>query len=313
MKHLLRTTTAYRMLAEEARRGEAPHAVLVVFPDEAYLRPLLAECAKALFCAEDGSREASLIEAENYADCLFFPARGGKLTVEDAGRIVDESQLRPVEGTKKLFVLDGFHRAAPLVQNKLLKSLEEPPAGVSFLLGAAAEFPVLPTVLSRVAKFSVSPFPEPEIASALIRAHPEAERSAVSGAAAASGGLYSAAEELLKGGGEEFLLAERFLGGEAVAVCRSLSDKEKGRAFFGAVRLLLRDMLFALTGQEKYAVFPDRAKRLSAGYTAGAVSAALSYVTGAEADLQFNANFGQCAFALSVKIDEEKQKWQKWS
>ena len=43
MKELLRETTAYRAFARE-REGGA-HAALVVFADEAYLRPLLKECA----------------------------------------------------------------------------------------------------------------------------------------------------------------------------------------------------------------------------------------------------------------------------
>ena len=85
MRQLLRTTTAYRAMAQGDLR-----TVLVLFPDGKYLRMLLKECAKRFFGAEDGSRTAALIEKEAFSDCPIFPAEGGKLTADDCGRIVEE-------------------------------------------------------------------------------------------------------------------------------------------------------------------------------------------------------------------------------
>lgn len=310
MKELLRSTTAYRTLRTEQ---DAQHALLVVFPDAQYLRPLLRECAKAFFKAEDGSREEKLIEAESFSDCLFFPAPDAKLTVEDGARIVDESLLRPLEGNRKLFVLDAFHNASPLVQNKLLKILEEPPEGVNFLIGATSEFPVLPTVLSRVGKIAESPFSEEAVAAALGRKYPR--EGGVAEAAAACGGVFSTAEELLSGGGEDFRLAEEFLlGDDPVRFIRAMGERKEKRAFFAAVRLLLRDMLFYRTGQEQYAARSgNNVQKLAFSYPAGAIVAASELVTEAEKQIAFNANFGQCAEALAIGIAEEKLKWQRLS
>ena len=108
MRELLRSTNAYRGIEADALGARTAHATLVLFPDEGYLRPLLKECAKAFFLAEDGSRTARLIDEENFADCIFCPPAGEKLTAELAAGIVDESLLLPVEGDKKLFVLDHF-------------------------------------------------------------------------------------------------------------------------------------------------------------------------------------------------------------
>ena len=194
MRELLRSTKAYRAIASDAQSGRRSHAYLVLFPDETYLRALLRECAKAFFGAKDSSREAELIGEEMYSDCLYLPAAGAKLTVDDGARIVDESLLRPVEGDKKLFVLDNFHNASALVQNKLLKVLEEPPEGVHFLIGATAAFSVLPTVLSRVKKLEEPPFSEEAVLKALSEKYPGKD---VRACAAASGGVFSAAELLL--------------------------------------------------------------------------------------------------------------------
>lgn len=311
MRELLRETTAYRTIAAEAASGTCAHAMLVLFQDEKYLRPLLKECAKAFFSAADGSRTALLIEEESYADCLFFPAAGGKLTVETASRILDESLLRPVEGEKKLFVLDAFHTVSALVQNKLLKLLEEPPAGVFFLLGATAEHSVLTTVLSRVRKIAAAPFTEGQIEAALLR------NGCVAGAkeaAAASGGVYSAAETLALGGGENFRLAERFLAGaDTEALCRELGERKDKPMFFPAVKLLLRDMLLCRKGERYIAVGGDAVKKLAKKYPDGAILAALRLTDAAEREIQFNANLGQAAFTLALGIREEVEKWQKLS
>ena len=288
MRKLFRTTTAYRALAEGAGKGEA-HFTLVLFPDAVYLRPFLTECAKAFFGAEDGSRTARLIEAESYSDCLFYPAAGGKLTAELAGRISDESVLQPVEGDRKLFVLDAFQTVTPLVQNKLLKLLEEPPQGVYFLAGATAEHTVLSTVLSRANVRRVEPFAEAPLAEALARLHPGA--AGIRAAAAASGGILSVAEQLLAGGGEDFRLAERFR-----------AAGERGKSFFAAVRLALRDAMFYAAGERKYLVLPASEIAPVAARCGLQAAAALRFAAEAERELQFNSNPAQAALTLALRI-----------
>lgn len=310
MKTLFRETNAYKLIAADALRGTLSQSMLVLFSDGVYLRPLLKECAKAFFGAGDGTRLASLIDNESYADCLTYPSDGGKLTADDAAKLIDESLLRPVEGDKKLFVLDGFQKTTALVQNKLLKILEEPPAGVYFLIGATAEHAVLPTVLSRMKKFAVAPFGERAIADALTRKYGVLDGAQE--AAAACGGVFSLAEQLLSGGGESFRLAEQFLlGTDTETFCRT-ADKLDKTAFFASLNLLLRDMLFYRTGQARYAA-DKRACRLAETFPEGAIIASLERVREAEKQIQFNANLGQCLYALAIGMREEKQKWQKLS
>ncbi len=312
MKELLRETRCFKRLSADARAGRHPDAVLVIFPDAKYLRALLKECAKAFFAAEEGSRTAALIDKESYSDCLFFPAPGAKLAVDDAARIVEESLLRPVEGERKLFVLDAFQTASALVQNKLLKVLEEPPRGVSFLLGASAEHAVLSTVLSRAEKFTEPPFAEESILNALRRMYPE--EAGKERAAAASGGILSQAERLMAGGGESFRLAEEFVQNDAPeAFCRK-ADKLDKEAFFAALERLLFDMLLIRTGQERFAGRMDeRVRELAARYPAGAVLSALEGVREAEKRVNFNAGLGQSLYVLALGMKEEQTKWQKLS
>lgn len=301
MKELLRSTTAYKAMAHGAFQS-----ALVLFPDGKYLRDLLKECAKRFFGAEDGSRVATLIDKESFSDCLILPEKGEKLSVDDCEALVEESLLAPVEGKKKLFVLDHFDAASALVQNKLLKILEEPPGGVFFLLGAEAEFSVLPTVLSRTVKYVVAPFPEEEIERALARKYREEEKEALSRAAGASGGIFSVGESLLLGGGNEFAMAQRFLSLENIELfCREMGERKEKKEFFAALKSLLRDMLMQAAGQMQYV----RSHRLPEGYPMGAIIAALELVGEAEKQMQFNASFASCLYALALGIKEEKEKW----
>lgn len=312
MKQLLRTTNAYKTVLADAGKDACAHAMLAVFPDEVYLRALLKECAKAFFLAADGSRTEKLIGEEHFVDCRFFPGVGEKPTADMGSAIIEESLLRPVEGTKKLFVIDGFHNASALVQNKLLKVFEEPPAGVYFLLGVSNVHAVLPTVRSRMKTMENAPFAEEQIAAALVRAY--GQKSGIREAAAACGGMYSVAEKLLLGGGGEFALAEKFLLGEDIeALCRSLSDMYKS-VFFAAVRLVLRDALLLSAGEKRYAARKSAGvERLAREIPRGALLYGLSLAEKAELQLKFNANFQQCALAFAIALDKEKKKWQTLS
>lgn len=312
MRELLRQTNAYCSIKGESERGGAPHATLVLFPDGTYLRPLLKECAKAFFGAEDGDRVSRLIDEESYSDCLIFPAAGEKLTADGAGELLEESVLRSVEGGKKLFVLDAFQTVTPLVQNKLLKLLEEPCEGVYFLLGATAEYAVLPTVLSRMRKLEEPPFSEVQVEAALKRLH--AGAVGIARAAAASGGVLSVAESLLSDGDGVFRDALRLLSEEDfVPVCREIAEKQDKRVFLAAFKLTVRDVLFYAAGQEKYAALSEGLRPLAEEYPAGALLKALEFTGEAEKQIQFNANFAQALFTLCEKIRKEKIKWKKLS
>ena len=312
MRELFSSTTAYRTIAPGAQRDAQAHFTLVLFPDGRYLRDLLTLCAEAFFGAAEGSRVQKLIAAESYADCLFYPAKGAKLTADGAADLIGESALRPVEGSKKLFVLDAFQTVTPLVQNKLLKILEEPPESVYFLAGATAEHAVLPTVLSRADKIAVPPFPEEAIAAALTRKYGDVP--GIAEAAAACGGIFSAAEDLLEGGGAAFRLAVRFLTeADMVRVCREIGDAPKG-AFLPALRLVLRDVAMYAAGQGQYAVLREKEiKTIAARMPAGVAIAALRFAASAEREIQFNANPAQAALTLALRIAKEREIWQKLS
>ena len=305
---IFRRSLPYKLVAADAANGRLAHAYLLVCPDEKNLRPFLKQLAKLVLRAD--ARADRLIDAERYVDCRIFPAEGERAGVAEVKALLEDCYVKPVECDRKLFVLDRVHEMLAPAQNKLLKVLEEPPANVYFLLGAASEFPVLPTVRSRARRLELFAFPEEEIAAHIRRKYPH--RADAREIAALSGGALGRAEELAEGGslagaGEE---AARFLltlspAGIPAAVRRYSAGDDLGR-FLPLLRLALRDALFEKLGRGGLSLSggSELLRRAAARYPAEALVRALDRVTETEIDLKNNANAAMSLQALFVGILE---------
>lgn len=305
---IFRRSLPYKLVAADAANGRLAHAYLLVCPDEKNLRPFLKQLAKLVLRAD--ARADRLIDAERYVDCRIFPAEGERAGVAEVKALLEDCYVKPVECDRKLFVLDRVHEMLAPAQNKLLKVLEEPPANVYFLLGAASEFPVLSTVRSRARRLELFAFPEEEIAAHIRRKYPH--RADAREIAALSGGALGRAEELAEGGslagaGEE---AARFLltlspAGIPAAVRRYSVGEELGR-FLPLLRLALRDALFEKLGRGGLSLSggSELLRRAAARYPAEALVRALDRVTETEIDLKNNANAAMSLQALFVGILE---------
>ena len=90
------------------------------------------------------------------------------LRVEQAVELVHEATLRPVEGRYKVFVIQDTHTANDGFANKLLKTLEEPPEYVVFVLTALDRNSVLPTIASRCQVMELRPLAARTVREALM-------------------------------------------------------------------------------------------------------------------------------------------------
>jgi DNA polymerase-3 subunit delta' len=74
---------------------------------------------------------------------------GASIRVEQASEIVRQASLKPIEGSRKVLVLDEFHLVADATAGKLLKTIEEPPGGTVFVVLADDLPDELVTIASR--------------------------------------------------------------------------------------------------------------------------------------------------------------------
>lgn len=73
--------------------------------------------------------------------------------VEDAQNILEKIQYAPVNGKYKIYIIDEVHMLSSTAFNALLKTLEEPPENVIFILATTEVHKVLDTIKSRCQRF----------------------------------------------------------------------------------------------------------------------------------------------------------------
>lgn len=298
MERLIYGTNAYKIFCGDAERGMLSHAYMLYFADPFTLRDALKLFAVKFFGTTKDSRDGRLILSEGLPDLKVYPAVGKKLSADSAAEIVADAALKPVEGNKKLYIISDFDGASPIFQNKLLKILEEPPAGVYFLLGATSLSPVLPTVRSRVKLLEIPPFTREQILSALDRLGADPRNGEVAEACA---GIFGAARNMLNGGWyEEVRDAAREICfsvtlSKAAAVSMKYGDFKLKKELLGEMQRIYFGEL------KKYA----RDKDYSGGLSKVAAAYAVESVTAALADLKFNANFSSLLFDLTLRIAQK--------
>lgn len=70
-------------------------------------------------------------------------------SVENIKQLMEQTRIPPQMGKYKVFIIDEVHMLSPAAFNAFLKTLEEPPAHVIFILATTEKHKILPTILSR--------------------------------------------------------------------------------------------------------------------------------------------------------------------
>ena len=146
------------------RAGRCPHAVLLTGGDEKGRKKTASAVAGALVCENRENapcgkcRACAKIKAGTHPDISVFAGTEKAHTVGIniiREGILSSLYIAPNEAMRKVYVLpdaDGMTREA---QNAFLKTLEEPPPFVSFVLAADGKQKLLSTVLSRCTAFEL--------------------------------------------------------------------------------------------------------------------------------------------------------------
>ncbi|MEX1170025.1 MAG: AAA family ATPase [Chloroflexota bacterium] len=159
---------ALEAVAAMVRGQVPPHAILLVGPDGVGKTTLALDLAAGLLCEAEPAgrpcrtcRACRMIEHDRHPDLhRLGPSGPGRQVViggPDARHrgirdVITELALLPVEGRARMAIVEGADRMNEDAQSALLKTLEEPPAGVVIVLCADQEMRLLPTVRSRCAR-----------------------------------------------------------------------------------------------------------------------------------------------------------------
>jgi DNA polymerase-3 subunit gamma/tau len=115
-------------------------------------------CGQCSTCVEiDEGRFVDLIEVD----------AASRTKVEDTRELLDNVQYAPTRGRYKVYLVDEVHMLSAHSFNALLKTLEEPPPHVKFLLATTDPQKLPATVLSRCLQFNLKRLPLPSISAHL--------------------------------------------------------------------------------------------------------------------------------------------------
>ena len=87
--------------------------------------------------------------------------------VQDARDLIANASIRPARSPFKIYIIDEVHMLSNAAFNALLKTMEEPPSHVKFILCTTEPHKVLPTIQSRCQRFDFRPISIPGIAAHL--------------------------------------------------------------------------------------------------------------------------------------------------
>ncbi|OOG24227.1 DNA polymerase III subunit gamma/tau, partial [Thioalkalivibrio denitrificans] len=117
-------------------------------------------CGQCAACTEiDEGRFIDLIEVD----------AASRTKVEDTRELLDNVQYAPTRGRYKVYLIDEVHMLSAHSFNALLKTLEEPPPHVKFLLATTDPQKLPATILSRCLQFSLKAMPADMVAGYLAR------------------------------------------------------------------------------------------------------------------------------------------------
>jgi len=133
---------------------------------------------------------------------------GKPITVDQIRTLRADAHIRPNEGERKVYLLEGADQMNPSAQNAMLKLLEEGPQYAAFLLLAENGGGLLQTVRSRCEELVLAPVPVQECQGWLERKYPQKTKEEVRRAALDCQGLLGRAVEQLEGTGESLRVRE---------------------------------------------------------------------------------------------------------
>ena len=102
------------------------------------------------------------IDAGRFVDLLELDA-ASNTGIDNMREILDNARYAPTVGRYKVYLIDEVHMLSKAAFNSMLKTLEEPPEHVKFVLATTDPQKIPVTVLSRCLQFNLKPLPPPAI------------------------------------------------------------------------------------------------------------------------------------------------------
>ena len=161
-KHIIRT------LRNALANNKIAHAYLFCGPRGTGKTTMAKLFAKALNCEQGVGHQCNecsnckeIIEG-SHPDVIEIDAASNN-GVEQVRDLIDKVNYLPIKGRYKVYIIDEVHMMTANAFNALLKTLEEPPAHVIFILATTEPHNIIPTILSRCQRYDFTKVADADI------------------------------------------------------------------------------------------------------------------------------------------------------
>ena len=124
--------------------------------------------AKMLNCEDESNKpcgkctNCKMVQNGSHPDIIEIDAASNN-GVDEVRNLIDKVKYAPMQGKYKVYIIDEVHMMTTGAFNALLKTIEEPPAHVVFVLATTEPNKVIPTIISRCQRFDFNKVSQKDI------------------------------------------------------------------------------------------------------------------------------------------------------
>ncbi len=318
------SSNAYNIVSLDQKSKRLSHAYFFVNKDENLLKRFCENAAKLFLADENGQvkeKDSLRIDKMIHPDVKFF-GFDKTINTEIAKDIVEQASYSPFESDKKIFVLWNVHLMNEASQNKILKTIEEPPENTIFVLAGVTTMRLLPTILSRIKLVEIDELSSNNILELLKESGVSDTVAEICASSARGNGAY--AEKLATDGSFlEFYnnIVSAFFeinGSRDVLKYSNIFNAKtvNRKEFLDVFMMIARDILMVLSKTENLVVnksILSKLKVVSSMLSFDAVNEVIKECLAQKKNLDFNVNGTSVVDSVLFKLAEVKVKCRRLS